>query len=95
MVGHFLDIPRDPGPDQEEAQRLRLMVISQLQDGEFARLLFDKIGELIGPTFTASLGARCPDRRRGADRKRADRSVLVRASHRDDGSADRGCHAVP
>ncbi|MGM4987058.1 TetR/AcrR family transcriptional regulator [Tardiphaga sp. 841_E9_N1_2] len=55
MVRHFLDIPRDPDPDHEEAQRLRLMVISQLQDGEFARLLFDKIGELIGPTFTASL----------------------------------------
>ncbi len=85
MVGHFLDIPRDPDPDHEEAQRLRLMVISQLQDGEFARLLFDKIGELIGPTFTASLEHAVRTRRCGADRKRADGSFLVRAPHRDDG----------
>ena len=42
-------------PDQEEAQRLRLMVTSHLDDGEFARLLYEKIGKLIGPVFTASL----------------------------------------
>jgi AcrR family transcriptional regulator len=53
MVGHFLHV--SDAPDQEEAQRLRLMVSSHLDDGEFARLLFDKIGDLIGPVFTTSL----------------------------------------
>src|SRR4030088_114185 len=53
MVGHFLDISN--APDQEEAQRLRLMITSHLDDGEFARLLYQKIGGLIGPVFTASL----------------------------------------
>ena len=53
MVGHFLEI--SDGPDQEEAQRLRLMITSHLDDGEFARLLCQKIGDLIGPVFTASL----------------------------------------
>jgi hypothetical protein len=42
-------------PDEEEAQRLRLMTTSHLDDGEFARLLYAKIGKLIGPVFTASL----------------------------------------
>jgi AcrR family transcriptional regulator len=53
MVGHFQHASESP--DQEEAQRLRLMVSSHLDDGEFARLLFDKIGSIIGPVFTASL----------------------------------------
>ena len=53
MVGHFMHV--SDSPDQEEAQRLRLMVTSHLDDGEFARLLFEKIGGLIGPVFTASL----------------------------------------
>ncbi len=53
MVGHFLDIPS--APEQEEAQRMRLMIISHLNDGEFARLLFEKVGALIGPAFAASL----------------------------------------
>src|SRR6201992_1346062 len=53
MVGHFLHAW--DGPDQEEAQRLRLMITSHLDDGEFARLLYEKIGNLIGPMFTASL----------------------------------------
>ena len=52
MVKHFIAIA--DGPDQEEAQRLRLMVTSHLDDGEFARLLYAKIGTLIGPMFTAS-----------------------------------------
>ncbi|MBI3698995.1 MAG: TetR/AcrR family transcriptional regulator [Afipia sp.] len=55
MVAHF--IRATEAPDQEEAQRIRLMVSSQLGDGEFARLLFEKIGNLIGPVFTASLEA--------------------------------------
>ncbi|QWG11852.1 TetR/AcrR family transcriptional regulator [Bradyrhizobium sediminis] len=53
MVHHFLHA--SDLPDQEEAQRLRLMMTSQLDDGEFARLLYEKIGDLIGPVFTASL----------------------------------------
>lgn len=53
MVGHFLEVLDNP--DQQEAQRLRLMVTSHLDDGEFARLLYDKIGDLIGSHFTASL----------------------------------------
>lgn len=53
MVGHFLQISE--APDEEEAQRLRLMANSHLDDGDFSRLLYDKIGELIGPIFTASL----------------------------------------
>ena len=53
MVGHFLQA--SDAPDEEEAQRLRLMITSHLDDGEFSRLLYDKIGDLIGPVFTASL----------------------------------------
>ena len=53
MVGHFMQI--SDGSDEEEAQRMRLMATSHLDDGEFARLLYDKIGDLIGPVFTASL----------------------------------------
>lgn len=53
MVAHLLE--GTESPDQEEAQRLRLLVSSQLNDGEFARLLFAKIGDLIAPVFNASL----------------------------------------
>jgi AcrR family transcriptional regulator len=53
MVRHFLAI--SDAPDQEDAQRLRLMITSHLDDGEFARLLYEKIAGLIGPMFTASL----------------------------------------
>ena len=53
MVGHFMQI--SGGPDDEEAQRLRFMAASHLEDGEFARLLYAKLAELIGPTFTTSL----------------------------------------
>ena len=53
MVSHFQQL--SDAPDQEEAQRLRLMVTSHLDDGEFARLLYEKIGNLIGPVFVASL----------------------------------------
>lgn len=55
MVKHFLDIA--DGPDVEEAERLRLMVTSHLDDGEFARLLYAKVETLIGPMFVASLEA--------------------------------------
>jgi TetR/AcrR family transcriptional regulator, transcriptional repressor of aconitase len=53
MVRHFQHIAETP--DHEEAQRLRLMVTSHLDDGEFARLLYEKIAGLIGPMFIASL----------------------------------------
>ena len=53
MVRHFLQI--SDGPDQQEAERVRLMATSHLDDGEFARLLYDKVGKLIGPVFAASL----------------------------------------
>jgi AcrR family transcriptional regulator len=53
MVGHFVQIA--DGPDEQEAQRLRLMLTSHLDDGEFARLLYAKVGNLIGPVFVASL----------------------------------------
>ncbi len=53
MVRHFLNV--SASPDQQEAQRLRLMVSSQLDDGEFARLLYEKVRDLIGRAFTASL----------------------------------------
>jgi AcrR family transcriptional regulator len=53
MVEYFLGIAN--GPDEQEAQRLRLMTTSHLGDGEFARLLYAKIGNLIGRVFIASL----------------------------------------
>jgi AcrR family transcriptional regulator len=51
MVRHFMQI----SDDEQEAQRLRLMTTSHLDDGEFARLLYAKVSDLIGPVFTASL----------------------------------------
>jgi AcrR family transcriptional regulator len=53
MVAHFVNISN--GSDQEEAQRLRFMAASHLEDGEFARLLYGKIADLIGPTFVTSM----------------------------------------
>lgn len=53
MVGHFMEV--SDGSDPEEAQRMRLMMTSHLDDGEFARLLYGKVGDLIGPVFTASI----------------------------------------
>jgi AcrR family transcriptional regulator len=53
MVRHFHEV--QAMPDQQEAQRLRLMLASHLDDGEFARLIYQKVGGLIGPVFDASL----------------------------------------
>ncbi len=53
MVRHFLGIA--DGPNEEEEQRLRLMASSHLDDGEFARLLYAKIDDLIGAKFVDSL----------------------------------------
>ena len=56
MVRHF--IHGSDGPDQEEElQRLRLMVTSHLDDGEFARLLYAKVEKLVGVMFVESLEA--------------------------------------
>jgi AcrR family transcriptional regulator len=53
MVRHFQAVAA--APDQQEAQRVRLMITSHLDDGEFARLIYEKIGNLIAPVFVASL----------------------------------------
>jgi AcrR family transcriptional regulator len=53
MVEHFQSLAGASEP--EEAQRMRLMIISHLDDGEFARVLFAKVSALIGPAFTAAL----------------------------------------
>jgi AcrR family transcriptional regulator len=53
MVRHFQQVAE--ASDQQDAQRLRLMLTSHLDDGEFARLIYQKIGGLVGPMFTASL----------------------------------------
>ncbi len=53
MVQHFVQI--SDGPGKEDEQRLRLMVTSHLDDGEFARLVYAKVEKLIGGVFVASL----------------------------------------
>ena len=83
MVGHFMEIT----DDEQEAQRLRLMTTSHLDDGEFARLLYGKVGDLIGPVFTASLDRAVAAGEASRIGRRAAQSVLVRASHRADGGA--------
>lgn len=54
MVRHFLRAVVER-PDVEEIQRIKLLVSSHLEDGEFARLLYAKVGAIIEPIFTASL----------------------------------------
>ena len=53
MVRHFQGVA--DAPDQQEAQRLRLMITSQLDDGEFARLIYGKIADWFSPLFVTSL----------------------------------------
>src|ERR1700761_3525699 len=53
MLRHFQEV--QAMPEQEEAQRVRLMLASHLDDGEFARLIYEKVGGLIGPIFDGSL----------------------------------------
>jgi TetR/AcrR family transcriptional regulator, transcriptional repressor of aconitase len=53
MVRHFQGVSE--APDLQEAQRIRLMASSHLDDGEFARLIYEKVGKLVGPLFCASL----------------------------------------
>lgn len=50
MVGWFL-----AGGGQERHEKLRLTLSSQLEDGEFAQILFDKIEHLVAPVFIGSL----------------------------------------
>ena len=85
MVRHFQQV--SDAPDQEEAQRLRLMVTSHLDDGEFARLIYEKIGKLIGPVFTASLERTVAAGGRVTGRRQSAQPVLACASHRVDGGA--------
>ncbi len=84
MVEHFMQIT----VDEEEAQRLRLMTTSHLDDGEFARLLYGKVGDLIGPVFTSSLERAVAAGEASADRKRSAQSVLVCASYGGDVGPD-------
>jgi len=53
MVRHFIQIVGRT--EVEEAQRLRLLASSQLDDGELARHLYAKVEKMIGHIFTASL----------------------------------------
>jgi TetR/AcrR family transcriptional regulator, transcriptional repressor of aconitase len=53
MARHFQGVVE--APEQQEAQRLRLMLASHLDDGEFARLIYAKVAGLIGEVFTSSL----------------------------------------
>lgn len=53
MVRHFVHLPKDS--DAEDTQQFRLILMSQLDDGEFARTLYAKIQELIGDWFSACL----------------------------------------
>src|ERR1700752_1098191 len=56
MVRHFMHV--SDGPDQEEeCQRLRLMVTSHLEGGDSAGLLYAKGEKLIGARFADSLEA--------------------------------------
>ena len=93
MVQHFLQIL--DGPDQEEAQRLRLMATSHPDDGEFARSLYAKIETLIGAVFVASLERRGRRRRCAAKQQRAAQPVLVCASYGDDRHADQAAGRAP
>jgi AcrR family transcriptional regulator len=53
MIRHFLEaVDR---PEDEDLQRMKLLISSHLEDGEFARLLYLKIADIIGPIFTTSL----------------------------------------
>ncbi len=53
MVAHFLQAVERP--DGEDFQRMKLLISSHLEDGEFARLLYRKIGDIVGPIFLNSL----------------------------------------
>ncbi|HLH10484.1 MAG TPA: TetR/AcrR family transcriptional regulator [Methylovirgula sp.] len=53
MVNRFLAAG---GPCSDEpTQKLRLTLLSHLEDGEFAQILYDKVEQLVMPIFTQSL----------------------------------------
>lgn len=54
MASHFLNLAVCPDR-QEVEERLRLMIISQLNDGDFARLIFTKVDDLLGNAFAAAV----------------------------------------
>ena len=83
MVRHFLDIARERD-DDEEAQRLRLVTISYLNDGEFARLMHEKIEGIIGSAFVAAYAQAVKTGDARASSQAPMKSVLVRASRGDD-----------
>ncbi|MFZ0729043.1 MAG: TetR/AcrR family transcriptional regulator [Methylovirgula sp.] len=51
MINWFL---ARPGP-AERNEKLRLVLFSLLEDGEFAQILFDKVEQLVAPIFIDSL----------------------------------------
>jgi AcrR family transcriptional regulator len=65
MVGYFL--LGDGAERMELDARLRLILHSLLEDGEYARELFDRIFELVHPLFVASIGAAVAAGDLGAD----------------------------
>jgi AcrR family transcriptional regulator len=82
MVGHFLQI--SDGPDEEEAQRVRLMASSRRICP--AALQQDRRPDRIG--LHRLDRERDRFRRCRTDRRRAAQPVLVRPPHRADGGAD-------
>jgi AcrR family transcriptional regulator len=53
MVRHFMRAVEHP--DEDGFRRMKLLMSSYLEDGEFARLLYNKISDIMGPLFAASL----------------------------------------
>jgi len=53
MIRHFLAVKTLPNGDKGE--KIRLTASSHLDDGEFARLLFEKVSALIAPKFESSV----------------------------------------
>jgi AcrR family transcriptional regulator len=53
MVRYFLTAA--DGSDAEGNQKLRLTLASYLEDGEFAKVLSDKVEQVVAPIFVASL----------------------------------------
>ena len=77
MVGHFLD--GGDCADGQQGQRLRLMFSSHLHDGEFARMLFEEINEVVRPLSTTGDSPRRRPGRSVAVRAADDRAAAVRA----------------
>ncbi len=85
MVRHFLQISE--GPDQQEAQRLRLMTTSSSRRWRIRAAALRQGRQPDRPGIHRLARSRGGGRRCIACRMRAAQSVLVCASHRADGSA--------